>query len=100
MYHKALNTSTRYFDTSGDGGQVHANATLIFVKDITSTGVIFDVIVTTKKYNMYIECPFVKDFSGTFLIQSFACFLNIIFCVYALYKQGGDVSSQCKIMRK
>lgn len=34
------------FVAFGDGGQAHANATLIFVKSITLTGVIFDIIVT------------------------------------------------------
>lgn len=45
MYHKILNKVTLNFVAFGGGGQVHVNATLIFVNNIALTGVIFDIII-------------------------------------------------------
>lgn len=45
MHHKTLNEITSNFIAFGDGGQAHDNATLILVKNITLSGVIFDIIL-------------------------------------------------------
>lgn len=45
MYQQALKRITLDFVIFGDGGQVHVNATLIFIKSIALSGVIFNAII-------------------------------------------------------